>query len=223
MSRLSLSLLGVVEEGQPISSEQAADMKRLLGILLHSYQAMGLRLWKATRRTIDMVASTASYSLGQGTHDIVADEILIREDGIDTRISMLTREQYMGLPNKSTTGKPTSVYFDRDTENSSGGGTWAGGLTAYPWPVPDSSDYDLVLTCMMRVDDASSTSVDIDAPTRWYEAILYGLAYMASFQHKVPPDRRGALKAERDRSLEVARRDDSERGGVRIAPRMWSY
>jgi hypothetical protein len=93
-------------------------------------------------------------------------DMRITRSSTDLPMHRMSREEYYALPNKTTTGYPTSWFYDRQR---SGG-------TIYVWPAPDATAGTLKFTYRRIVMDLDASSDDIDLPQEWHKALVYNLA-----------------------------------------------
>ncbi|MBT8449024.1 MAG: hypothetical protein KJO69_05010, partial [Gammaproteobacteria bacterium] len=63
--RLAYGDIGVGAEGEPLEAELIEIASKRLNLMLKAWSAHGLKLWKRKEKSITLVASQASYSLGQ--------------------------------------------------------------------------------------------------------------------------------------------------------------
>lgn len=62
--QLAFSLVGVGREGEALPAEEAAEGLRRLNLMVKTWSAEGVRLWKKKNAILFTVASQANYSLG---------------------------------------------------------------------------------------------------------------------------------------------------------------
>ena len=205
----------LVDQGD---TEIIAHARRVLMRMVRDWENEGLYLWKLARTTQALVASTASYALLYSVADVLAEDIFIRNSsGTDTQVRYITRREYSNLPDKTTTGRPTLLYIEKATANSVAVGsitqTYQGGLVLYPWPVPDSATDVLHFTKVSSIQDVTLDSQNADFPTKFQDALVFGLAYKLCFSHSVPSDRARMVRDEAEVTKARAKLNDKERGG----------
>lgn len=84
----------------------------------------------------------------------------------DTAITLIGREDYEYINNKTQTGSNTDrIFLDRQRDAP----------VAYLWPVIDNANNSLVLTALVRAQDAGEFSDNPDIPYIWLEAFIQGL------------------------------------------------
>lgn len=87
-------------------------------------------------------------------------------DGNDVPITMISRQEYFDLPNKTNQGPPVQCYYDPQLTTG----------TLYAWQTPDSADDRLFFTCHIPLNDFDSSSDNPDVPVEWLDAMVWGLA-----------------------------------------------
>ena len=158
---------------------------RSLNLMLADWANRGLNRWTMAQTSTSLTSGTADYTLGADTIDILSAVIRTGTgtNQSDISLSRLSRDGYISITNKNTTGRPTQFYVDRQINP-------IGKL----WPTPDSADiYTLVYDRLVRMDDADSAVNTLDVPFRFYPCLAAGLAYYLAL--KKAPERIQVLKA----------------------------
>lgn len=209
----SLQLVQALGEGVEPTATQYADAGRTLNIMVKAWQAYGLQLWTITTGSIDLALSTASYTLGpNGTTGITERPLKLTNVYItdsssnDTELFPLTRQEYVALSNKTTSGFPTQYYYDPQLTDG----------VLYIWPVPDSTTaaYTLKVKYQSPIEDMDSSTDDFDFPQEWYEAVKYGLAMRLALPYGMPYLERKTLKEDYLEILDLAKSWDTEQESV---------
>ncbi len=215
----SMQLVGAISEGIDPNDTQYLDASRTLNIMVKAWQAYGLNLWTIETASIDLAASTASYTLGpSGTTGLterplkVVEVYITDSDSDDTWLQPLSRQEYIRIVNKDQTGTPTQWYYDPQLTNG----------TLSVWPAPDSTSaaYTLKVVYQSPIEDMDADIDEFDFPQEWYEAIKYGLAVRLAPVYGLPYNDRLMLKREFDEILDLAKSWDTEQESVFFTPRM---
>ena len=215
----SLQLVAAISEGIDPNDTQYLDASRTLNIMVKAWQAYGLNLWTIETASIDLAASTASYTLGpSGTTGLterplkVVEVYITDSDSDDTWLQPLSRQEYIRIVNKDQTGTPTQWYYDPQLTNG----------TLSVWPAPDSTSaaYTLKVVYQSPIEDMDADIDEFDFPQEWYEAIKYGLAVRLAPVYGLPYNDRLMLKREFDEILDLAKSWDTEQESVFFTPRM---
>jgi hypothetical protein len=149
------------------------------------------------------VTSDPSLSDAQATVDIL--EAVIRRSGSDLSITRISRQDYLTLPSKTTQGRPSQFYIDRQITP-----------TVTVWPVPENSTDQLIYYRIKRIQDADTATNTADVPFRFLPCLIAGLAYFLAI--KKAPDRIPMLKGMYDEEFQRAASEDAERTGLRLVP-----
>jgi hypothetical protein len=114
-------------------------------------------------------------------------------------------ERWAEIPVKSVTGRPTRYWWDRRRESN----------VMNLWPIPDQP-YTVVLTIQKNAENTLRAFDNVDVPRRFMPALVYGLAYWIGLRrgNAVSTDRLNFIRAEYERALKGAMREDRERGKV---------
>lgn len=182
--------------------------KRSMNLLFADWANRGLNRWTIAQRSITLVESDGVYSLGSDVIDILS--AVIRRGGTDYALSRVSRDSYLNIPTKSTVGRPTEYYVDRQITPE-----------LKIWPLPENSTDVIIYDVLTRIDDADDYTNTVDIPFRFYPALAAGLAYFLSI--KKAPDRIQILKSMYDEEIERAVSEDRDRASFSIAPSLRSY
>ena len=182
--------------------------KRSLNLMLAEWANRGLNQWTITQSTQSLTASDGEYSLGTNIIDILSMAVL--RDGIYYAMERISRDTYIAIPNKATTGRPTQFFLDRQiTPNLK------------IWPLPENSTDVLYFDALTRMDDADDYTNTLDVPFRFYPCLAAGLAYYIAI--KRTPNRVQLLKAVYEEEFERAMSEDRDRASVTITPELRDY
>jgi len=182
--------------------------KRSLNIMLAEWANRGLNQWTITQSLQALTASDGEYSLGTNIIDILSMSVL--RSGIYYSLERISRDTYLAIPNKATTGRPTQFFLDRQiTPNLK------------IWPLPENSTDVLYFDALTRMDDADNFTNTLEIPFRFYPCLAAGLAYYIAI--KRAPSRIQMLKAVYEEEFERAISEDRDRASVRISPALGDY
>ena len=182
--------------------------KRSLNILLADWANRGLNQWTIEQRTQSLTSGTAEYSLGTDVIDIL--NAVVRRGTTDFTISRISRDQYINIPVKSTTGRPSQYFLDRQiTPNLK------------LWATPENSTDTFVYDALTRIQDADTAKNTMEVPFRFYPCLTAGLAYYLAM--KKAPDRIQILKAVYEEEFERASAEDRDRSNLTLTPSSTYY
>lgn len=182
--------------------------KRSMNLMFADWANRGLNQWTIQQRTITVTENDGEYDLGTDLIDILS--LVVRRSNTDYSLDRISRDAYLNIPTKSSTGRPTQYFLDRQiTPNLK------------VWPLPDNSTDTIIYDALTRLDDADSFTNTVGVPFRFYPALASGLAYYISV--KKAPDRMQMLKAIYDEDMARAQEEDRDRSSFHIAPSLRSY
>ena len=182
--------------------------KRSLNLLLADWANRGLNQWTITQTTVTAVSGTATYTLDADTIDILS--AVVRRSSTDYSIARLSRDEYLNIPVKTQTGRPSQFFLDRQVTP-----------VLKVWPTPENSTDQFIFDRLVRIDDADTPINTMQVPFRFYPCLAAGLAYYLSV--KKAPNRIQFLKAIYEEELERAMTEDRDRASFKVAPSLEYY
>jgi len=189
-----------------IDRKVAVSARRSLNLMFSEWSVRGINYWNTTETTLSLTASTRNYSLATGTIDILT--AVIRRDSTDTLLTRLSMTDYNTQSNKTTEGKPSQYFFDRQYTPQ-----------IFLWPVPENSTDTIVYWGLSQIEDATAAYEDTDIPYRWTEAMCSGLAAKLSLKLPgIPNDRIVLLSTQAETSFKYAADEEGEKAALRIIP-----
>lgn len=172
----AFNTLGICQEGEALTARMAQDGMRALNLLIKTWGAQE-HLWTETEGTVTMVASQAAYTITPKPLRILS--VRRRLNGIDTPMTMMSRQEYFDQPNKTQSPSvPVSFYFD--PQQATG--------VLYLWPAPSAAtvgQYTINMTYLRRMANMDNNANDLDMPQEWLEAVVWNLAVRLMAQYPV--------------------------------------
>jgi hypothetical protein len=147
--------------------------------------------------------SVASLEDTQATIDILSG--VVRRDSSDISITRVSRDEYLAIATKSTTGRPTQFYVNRQITP-----------VVTVWPVPENSTDQFIYDRLVRMDDADASVNTMEIPFRFYPCLAAGLAYYISL--KKAPERTQVLKALYEEEFLRAEEEDRDKASITLVP-----
>mgnify|MGYP003119766823 FL=1 len=182
--------------------------KRSLNLMLAEWANRGLNQWTIVQRTQALTADDSEYDLGTDVIDVLS--VVVRRSGTDFNMSRISRDTYLSIPTKTTTGRPTQYFLDRQiTPNLK------------IWPAPENSTDVIHYDALTRIQDADTMQNTLEVPFRFYPCLAAGLAYYISL--KKAPERIQLLKASYEEEFDRAMAEDRDRSSFTIAPSLSYY
>ena len=182
--------------------------KRSLNLLFADWANRGLNQWTIAQRTETVTQGDADITLGADVIDVLS--MVVRRDGTDINMERVNRDEYLGIPNKTTQARPTQFFIDRQITP-----------VLKIWPAPENNTDVLIYDALTRIDDADTFTNTVEVPFRFYPCLAAGLAYYIAI--KKAPDRIQLLKAIYDEEFQRAMTEDRDRASFNVAPNLRYY
>jgi hypothetical protein len=191
--------------GGPVLADELISARRGLDYLLTDLQNKNVLLHKIETTVVPVSASVSSISFGPSISDVLVASI--RTSSTDIVLDRDGYERWAEIPTKSQTGRPVRYWWDRRRDSN----------TMNLWPLPDQT-YTVVLTIQKNAENTLRAFDNIDVPRRFLPAVTYGLAYWIGLRrgNRVDANRLALLRAEYERAVRDAMREDRERGKTLI-------
>ena len=149
------------------------------------------------------VSSAVSLENVQATIDTLS--AVIRRSGQDISINSVSRDTYLTIPDKTTTGRPVQYYVNRQITP-----------VVLVWPSPENSTDQLIYDRLVRMDDADTSANTVEMPFRFYPCLAAGLAYYLAL--KRVPDKVALLKGLYEEEFERAAQEDRDIPSISLVP-----
>jgi hypothetical protein len=185
----------------------AKTARRSLNIMFSEWANRGVNLWTVKQATLTLTSGTATYNSGNGLASPMNDilEVALRRNGTDYEVDRISRGEYLNVPTKTTTGRPSQFYFNRQTSPE-----------LVVWPTPENSTDELVYYYITRIEDADTLQNTTDVPYRFLPCMIAGLSYYLSI--KKAPERVQLLKAVYEEEFQRAADEDEDRVSLKLQP-----
>ena len=196
--------------GEDTLGHEPASARRSINLMLKDWQNRGVLLWTTSVSSVTVSASVTAYSLSSSTVDAL--EVVLNRDDTDIQLERITPEEYLLIPNKTQTGRPTQYSIRRERDNP----------TLSLWPIPENSTDVLKMEIFSELQDVDKSAIqNADVPKRFLPCLTCGLAYyMAMKRPLVPENRIMMLKANYEELLARAMEEDRERASMHVVPRL---
>jgi hypothetical protein len=191
----ALRIVGqVAEDGTPTDA-QLTNASTALNMMLRAWYADGMPLWNIVETSFTPTASVANYTIGTGLtinqpKPLKMLQAFIRSTtgSNDTPMRLITRQEYLMLGNKTTTGRPIQLHYDPLVAD--------GLIRLFPTPDSVSAGADTVHLIYQAAYDAMTASGSVlDFPVEWQEAVVFGLADRLAFVYGLPIDEKRDLRS----------------------------
>ncbi len=139
--------------GEDTLGHEPASARRSINIMLKDWQNRGILLWTTSVSSLTVTASTTSYDLSSSTIDAL--EVVLNRDDTDIQLERITPEEYLLIPNKTQTGRPTQYSIRRGRDNP----------TLSLWPIPENSTDVLKMEIFSELQDVDKSAIqNADVP-----------------------------------------------------------
>ena len=182
--------------------------RRSMNIMLAEWANRGLNQWTIEQRTQTVTVNDSEYSLATDVIDILS--LVVRRSGTDFSMTRISRDAFLNLPNKTSTGRPTQYFLDRQITPN---------LKLFP--TPENSTDVIVYDALTRIQDADTQVNTMEVPFRFIPCLTAGLAYYIAM--KRAPDRIQLLKTVYEEEFERAMAEDRDRSAFNVSPKLDYY
>ena len=182
--------------------------KRSLNLMLAEWANRGLNQWTIVQRTQTVTSGTTEYTLNADIIDILS--VAVVRDNTYYPLERISRDAYLAIPNKTTSGRPTQFFLDRLITPK-----------LKIWLSPENSTDVLYYDALTRMDDADNYTNTMEIPFRFYPCLAAGLAYYIAI--KRAPDRVQLLKSVYEEEFNRAMSEDRDRSSTTISPELRFY
>ena len=211
----SMDIDEVIEEALEMIGDEATlgnepkSARRSINLLLQDWQNRGIQLWTIGTTAVTVTTSVTSYVLGSENIDVL--EAVVNRDNIDLQLERISMEEYLKVPRKGQTGRPTQFAVRRERDQS----------RVFLWPIPENSTDAIKFETVKYFQDVSKSSQTADISRRFYPCLTAGTAYFMSMKRPgVDAGRIQMIKGEYEERLLRAQEEDKERASMYILPRL---
>jgi hypothetical protein len=183
----------------------AKTARRSLNLMFADWANRGINLWTVKEGTITLTQGQATETLATSVVDVL--EVVLRRGGTDYEIERISRGEYVTLPNKTTQGRPSQYWLNKQIAP-----------IINLWATPENSTDQLIYYYLQRIEDADALVNTTDMPFRFYPCMVAGLAYYIAM--KRTPERIQLLKAVYEEEFQRAADEDEDRVPLKLQPSM---
>lgn len=195
--------------GEATLGEEPRSARRSINLLLQDWQNRGIQLWTIGTTAVTVTTSVTSYTLGAENIDVL--EAVVNRSGTDIQLERISMEEYMKVPRKGQTGRPTQFAVRRGRDTA----------TVYLWPIPENSTDTIKFEVVSYIQDVTRSSQTADVSRRFLPCLTAGTAYFMSMKRPgVDAGRIQMLKQEYEERLLRAQEEDKERASIYMRPRL---
>jgi hypothetical protein len=189
----SLRLINAIASGETPTAAELADGLSSFNDMLESWSNDGLLVPTQTTEALTLVSAQASYTIGAAQNfntvrPMIIERASVSDGAYETPLAILTPNEYAEIPDKTTQGRPTKLFFDPTVPFG----------TIKLWPVP-SSALTLNLHSRKPLTSFAAATDTVNMPTGYARALRYNLALELAPEYGKEPS-----------ALVVAAADDSK-------------
>jgi len=196
--------------GEPTLGHEPKSARRSINLLLSDWQNRDIMLWTAETSVFTVSVSTTTYSLASSSIDVL--EAVVNRDNIDIQLERISMQEYLKIPNKKQTGRPTQYAVRHERDNP----------VVYLWPLPENSTDQVKIELIRYMQDVNKSAVQTaDISRKFLPCLSAGLAYYMSMKRpNVDMNRIAMIKTEYEERLARALTEDRERVSLLIKPKI---
>ena len=196
--------------GESTLGHEPASARRSINLMLKDWQNRGVLLWSTSVSSVTVAASTTTDDLASSTIDAL--EVVLNRDSTDLKLERISPEEYLLIPNKTQTGRPSQYSIRRGRDNP----------VLSLWPIPENSTDVLKIEIISELQDVNkSAGQNADLPKKFLPCLTCGLAYHMSMKRPgVEANRIQMLKVNYEETLSRAMLEDRERAVMRVVPKI---
>jgi len=196
--------------GEPTLGHEPKSARRSINLLLSDWQNRDIMLWTAETSVFTVSVSTTTYSLASSSIDVL--EAVVNRDSTDIQLERISMQEYLKIPNKKQTGRPTQYAVRNERDNP----------VVYLWPLPENSTDQVKIELIRYMQDVNKSAVQTaDISRRFLPCLSAGLAYYMSMKRpNVDMNRITMIKTEYEERLARALTEDRERASLFITPKI---
>lgn len=173
----ALRVLGVIGLGETPETEDYTNCSQALNMMIKGWAKKGFPLFVNATESVNLVASTATYTLTNRPVRIEKDNAYLRDtNNIDTDLQVVSKQEYNLIGDKTITGTPNQIYYDN---------TLTGTLYVYPVPDTTAADSTLYVNVQRQFYDMAAPTNNFDFPSEWYNALKWGLAAEVAVEYGI--------------------------------------
>lgn len=159
--------------------------------------------------TVSVGTSDGTFLVENGTLGVL--NAFITTSSKDITLGRVGLVEFRQFNDKNLSKKPTTYVTEVSAQQ----------LKIKIWPINDTTPRSLTYTAIVQPDVVSRNTQDLDIMTRYFPAVVAGLAYEIGLKRKgIATERLQILKGDFEEKLQRAFDADKERSSVFVRPRV---
>lgn len=210
----ALRKLAVLSGGSSPESYQLTDGTQALNAMIKGFQTDGMPVWAIKSYTFTVSLADPQYNIGVGQELNTAMPLKLLQAWRSSStysnvpINIYTDTNYNILPLVTSSGVPVNLYYQPLKEYG----------VINLWPKPNDSTTTITLRYQAPFEDMTGATDDLDFPSYWSEAVIYGLAVRLAPEYGIPLQDRQLLQKEAEFFHQSALSFGTEEGGLYFQP-----
>lgn len=209
----ALRKLAVLSGGSSPQTYEVTNAAEALNAMIKGFQTDGMPVWAIKSYTFT-VSATSQYLIGNGQTLNTPMPLKVvqayrnQSNSVNIPMNVYTNYNYNLLPLSTSSGTPVNLYYQpKET---------FGEINV--WPIPSDTTTTITIVYQRPYEDMNSATDDVDFPSYWTEALIYGLAWRLSPEYGIPLQDRNLLMKEAEFFHEKAMSFGSEEGSLYLQP-----
>jgi hypothetical protein len=197
--------------GDVMTGAVLRSARRSATLMLQAWQTKGINLWQVRRDTwtqASLVVSAIDCVLPVAADVVNVLEVTTIEYGRELPITPFSRDEWVAVPDKLTTGLPTSYWAERSLPAQ----------RVHLWPAPIGMTLAGAMWVVAKPETPGAYQGGLVVPLLWQDAVCAELA--ARLAVKYAPERVEGLRGEAERAFRDASGEDRERVPLTLMPRL---
>lgn len=213
----ALRKLAVLSGGSSPEAYQITNAAEALNAMLKTFQTDGMPLWAMKSYTFTTVVGQSQYAIGVSQALDTPYPLKVTQawrnvssNSSNVPMNVYTDYNFNLLPLATSSGTPVNLYYQPQNE--------VGNINL--WPKPADATTTITIRYQRPFEDMNSATDDLDFPSYWTEAVIYGLALRLAPEYGVPLQDRQLLQKEAEFFHQQALSFGTEEGGFFFQPEM---
>lgn len=156
-----------------IGQDHIASCLRSIKLLFTEWQTYGIRQWMVDNVQQTLTAGDTDFDMPAGAIDIV-DAVLLRQ-GRSTPMYIMGRNEYLEIPDKTVTGRPTRYFPDKRYDK----------IIMKIWQAPENSTDVMVIDYMRQMANPGVMANTMQMPPVAVECFHAGLSMKLAQKYNI--------------------------------------
>ena len=211
----ALRKLAVLSGGSTPQTYEVTNAAEALNAMIKGFQADGMPVWAIKKYTFTVTSGTYQYEIGNGKTLATPAPLKVLQayrnqstTSVNVPMNIYTNYNFNILPLTNTSGVPINLYYQPLATS--------GQINL--WPIPSDSTTTITILYQRPFEDMVASTDDIDFPSYWTEAMIYGLAWRLAPEYGVPTPDRSTLSKEAEFFHQQALMFGMEEGSMYLQP-----